>query len=508
LRIIDAITEVIRWTGFALAMLLFALTGLAQSEEDVLRIRDIHTGGTGRSSGIANAFGALGADAAAVTINPGSMGLYRTSEFSLTPAFEVNEAASTFNGNTAADTRSKFNFTNVGIVINNPSEKGNIFSSTFGLVFDRQASHQWRSIASADNTPSSILDGFVNEANGTPEDLLLTDFPFTSGLAWEAYGIDPWTVLDPNGDTIPNQYVSAIPIGSGTSQMHTIETKGSSTSTSIFYSANYKDKLYFGATVGIVSHRFTRTTVHKESALDEGLDFIGSTYREDLTTTGNGADIKLGVVGRVGERVRLGAAIHSPQWMQFNDGFVTDFRTNFRTPDINGRSDYSAESPEGLFAYGVNTEWRAVLSAAYFAGSNGLVSVDYEYSDPRKSRFRSSDELLNPYDFALENSIIAGAFRQVHSVRVGTEWRQGSWYYRLGWGVVPNAFRVNEARHAQAMKTYAGGIGFRKTHFSVDLGLNYVSDSRVYFQYDPTVVEPTVEARRSYRAMLTFGFRI
>jgi hypothetical protein len=499
---------VIRLGGFALAMLLLTAGGQAQNEEDVLRIREVHTGGTARSNGIANAFGALGADAAAVTINPGSMGLYRTSEFSLTPAFEVNEATSTFYGSTATDTRSKFNFTNLGIVINSPSDKGNWYSSTFGLVFDRQASHNWRSIASADDTPSSILDGFVNEANGTPEDELLTQFPFTSGLAWETFGIDPGIVLDPNGDTIPNQYVSAIPFGSGTSQLHTIETKGSSTNTAIFYSANYRDRLYIGASIGIVSHRFTRTTVHQESALDAGLDFMGSTYSEELTTTGNGADIKLGVVGRVGERVRLGAAFHSPQWMQFNDGFVTDMRTNFRTPDINGRTSYTAASPEGLFAYQVNTEWRTVLSAAYFAGTNGLVSVDYEYSDPRKSRLRSSDRLLSPYDFELENSIIAGAFRRVHSVRIGTEWRQGNWYYRLGWGVVPNAFRVNEVRHAQAMKTYAGGIGFRKTHFSVDLGLNYVSSSRVYFQYDPAVVEPTVEARRSYRAMLTFGFRI
>jgi len=492
----------------ALALLLISVGASAQNEEDVLRIRDVHPGGTGRSNGIANAFGALGADAAAATINPGSMGLYRTSEFSLTPAFEVNEAASTFYGNTATDTRSKFNFTNLGIVINSPSDKGNWYSSTFGLVFDRQASHNWRSIANADDTPSSILQGFANEANGTRDDSLNSVFPFTSGLAWETFGIDPGIVLDPNGDTLPNRYVSAIPFGSRTGQLHTIETKGSSTSTSIFYSANYKDRLYIGAAVGIVSHRFTRTTVHKETTLDEGLDFMGSTYSEELTTTGNGADIKVGVVARVGERVRLGAAFHSPQWMQFNDGFVTDMRTNFRTPDINGRFTYSASSPEGLFAYRVNTEWRGVLSAAYFAGSNGLVSVDYEYSDPRKSRFRSSDRLLSPYDFALENSAIAGAFRRVHALRIGTEWRAGSWYYRLGWGIVPNAFRVNEARHAQAMKTYAGGIGFRKTHFSVDLGLNYVSSSRVYFQYDPAVVEPTLEMRRSYRAMLTFGFRI
>jgi hypothetical protein len=488
--------------------LFVAHTSYAQNEEDVLRIRDVHTGGTGRSNGIANAFGALGADAAAATINPGSMGLYRSSEFSLTPAFEVNEAKSSFYGNTTTDTRSKFHFSNLGIVINNPSDKGNWYSSTFGLVFDRQASHNWRSIASADDTPTSIMQGFANEANGTRDDSLSIIFPFTSGLAWDTYGIDPGIVLDPNGDTLPNRYVSAIPFGSSTSQLHTIETKGSSASTSIFYSANYKDRLYIGASVGIVSHRFTRTTVHRETTMDEGIDLMGSTYREELTTTGNGADIKVGVVGRVSERLRLGAAFHSPQWMQFNDGFVTDMRTNFRTPDINGRFTYSASSPEGLFAYRVNTAWRGVLSAAYFAGANGLVSVDYDYSDARRSRFRSSDRLLSPYDFAFENNAIQGAFRRVHAVRIGTEWRFGPWYYRLGWGVVPNAFRVNETRHAQAMKTYAGGIGFRKTHFSVDLGLNYVSNSRVYFQYDPEVVEPTLETRRSYRAMLTFGFRI
>ncbi|MBP6699281.1 MAG: aromatic hydrocarbon degradation protein, partial [Flavobacteriales bacterium] len=52
---------------------------LAQNEEDALRISTGQPGGTARSNGMANAFGALGADPVSISINPAGLALYRTS---------------------------------------------------------------------------------------------------------------------------------------------------------------------------------------------------------------------------------------------------------------------------------------------------------------------------------------------------------------------------------------------------------------------------------------------
>lgn len=492
----------------ALCFLLSGIIGVAQSEEDALRISGFQPGGTARSNGLANAFGALGADLAGAAINPGGMGLYRTSELSLTPTVEVNDASSLHYGVRASDSRTRFAFSNLGLAINNPSDNGSDWrSSTYGLVFDRQSTHNWRRVANVDQAPTTILQSFVNEADGNVDSDLGTFFPFASGLAWETFGIDPGVFFDDNGDTIPNRYVSAIPFGEEVRQSHTIESTGSATNTAFFYSGNYMDKLYIGAALGIAGHRYRRTTVHNETSLNENVDLRDVTYREELSATGTGLDIKLGVVGRLTERFRLGLAFHSPQWMQMNESYSTTMRTAFRTPDTSGRTSYSANSPDGIFAYRVNTPWRTVLSAAYVAGSYGLVSVDYTYSDYRNSRFRTSSRIADDYDFAFENEMIQNVFRPVHAVRVGTEWRYGNWYYRLGWGFAPDAYATEQTRRAQATKTYAGGIGYRTDHFGLDLGLNYVQGQLVYYQYDPATVQATVEDRRIYRSMVTVSFR-
>jgi len=494
--------------GLLVSLLLGSSVLLAQSEEDALRMSTVNPGGTARSNGMANAFGALGADAASIGINPGGLGLYRTSELSLTPMLEVNEASSLHYGNRAADSRTRFAFSSLALAINNPSEKGGDWrSSTYGVIFDRQATHNWRRTAQANAVPTTILQGFANEADGTPDDRLFDFFPFTAGLAWETFGIDPGIFQGPNGDTIPNRYVSAIPLGEEVDQLHTIESTGNTNNTAFFYAGNYRDLLYVGASVGIVGHRFRRTTIHQETTLNENLDFRDLIYREELSTTASGIDIKLGIVGRVSDRVRLGAAYHSPQWMRMNDAFSTNLRTNFRTPDNTGRTSYSAASPDGVFSYRLNSPMRVVLSGAYIAGANGLVSVDYTYTDFRDMRFRPGDRFLNDYDFAFENDVIANAFRSTHSLRVGTEWRNGNWYYRMGGGFMPSAYRNDEVRQSTSMRTYAGGLGYRTDHVAVDLALNYVQGQMVYFQYDPAAVQATVEDRRHYRAMLTLSFR-
>ena len=59
--------------------------------------------------------------------------------------------------------------------------------------------------------------------------------------------------------------------------------------------------------------------------------------------------------------------------------------------------------------------------------------------------------------------------KSAHSLRVGTEWRSGSWYFRGGWAYQPDPYNDKDARHGTAYKQYSGGIGYRTTHYSIDL---------------------------------------
>ena len=469
-----------------------------------MRLSTIQPGGTARSIGIANAFGALGADAGSLGINPGGMGLYRTSEVSLTPSFEVNSVLSAYEGTAASDIKSRLFFNNIALILNSPSKSGGDWrSSTFGVVYDRKATHHWSRQAEAVNVPTSILDGFAAGANGYYPSELFDGLPYTSGLAYEAYGIDPFNP----GDSLNTTYVAALPQGATVSQQHTIETSGSTNNTAFFYSGNYMDRLYIGASLGIVGFRYKSTTTHTETTLDEAINLKSLTWNENLLTTGNGLDVKIGAVGRVSDRFRAGIAFHSPMFTQLNDVYNTELRTNFAVaPDSVNRS-FDKSSKDAAFNYRIHSPWRATVSAAYFAGTHGLVSVDYEYANYANARLRASNKLVDPYDYGPENREIKAAFRAVHTVRAGTEWRAGKWYVRAGWGFVPNAYVVNDLRHADAMQTYAGGLGYRSEHVSVDLGINVIKNGLKYYQYDPYYASITSEDRSTVRSLITVAFR-
>ena len=267
------------------------------------------------------------------------------------------------------------------------------------------------------------------------------------------------------------------------------------------------DKLYLGMSLGLNGHRFNRVTRHTEDSEDPTTDLRQVVYREDLTTTGNGIDIKLGALVRITDRVRAGAAIMSPQWMRLNDAYSMQVRTLFSTPDQDGNYDYEATSPDGTYAYRVNTPWRATASLAYLAGKNGAVSLDYEYADMRTMRFRPSNQLDDDYDFSSENDAIKDRFRQVHTLRVGTEWRMGNWYYRGGWSFTQDPYQVNDPQSGQALKTYAAGLGYRGEHLSVDLGANYTTQRSNFYQYAPYLVNATTVERTGLSTFLTFAFR-
>jgi hypothetical protein len=289
--------------------------------------------------------------------------------------------------------------------------------------------------------------------------------------------------------------------------VHTIDSHGRVSNTAFFVGANYEDRWYLGASLGVIGARFERKTHHAESSSDAGLDLERINYSEDLTTTGNGVDLRVGAIVRLGDRLRIGGAFHSPMWLAMNDVYNTEMTTTFRTPDVNGDFSYTATSPDGAFAYRIHTPLSAVASVAYVAGQHGVVSVDYEWKDYRKARFRRADAVADVYDFALENGLIETSATIGHSVRAGTEWKAGPWRLRAGWGIWSDPYVKEDGRHGLPLSRYTGGIGWRNPRVSVDLAVQYDMRTTNYYAYDPSLVQPIRDELTSYRTLVTVAWR-
>ncbi|MBK9421076.1 MAG: hypothetical protein IPN44_08480 [Flavobacteriales bacterium] len=473
----------------------------SQNEEDALRLSNTLPGGTARSWALGGAIGAVGADPGSATTNPAGFGLYNTSEISFTPQFEVNTAKSLYYGTSTTGTDNRFSFNNLSLMLSYPSEKGGDWrGGIFGVSFDRQASFHFDEHAVGTNIPSSLLDKFVNDANGIPPGSLAGSTGSNAYLAYEGYGINPL-------DTTLNTYSSAIPAGSTVDQDQRISGAGRVNTTSFFYAANYKDRFYIGGSLGIAGVRYERESTHSETVNDPSSDLNRLAYTERLLTSGSGIDLKLGVIGRVADNLRLGLAFHSPTWLQLSDAYNYTLSTGFNTADANGNTSYSNDSPDGSFNYRVRTPWHVLASAAYVAGKHGLISVDYEYTDFRQMKLNKSLDGLDDYSFGKENTSIQDDLRPAHSLRVGTEWRSGSWYFRGGAGIWPNAYADSDARQGTAYLRYSAGIGYRTGHISLDLTGVYGTGETNYFQYDPALVQATNVTRTDTRGMVTFAYR-
>jgi hypothetical protein len=120
--------------------IIFSVTSglFSQTVLDALRYSQLFYQGTARFNSMGGAFTALGGDISSLTQNPGGLGVFRSSEFTITPQlFHINTAASF--GGINSDYLYNFNLGQVGLVANfikNDTETG-LVTLNLGYSFNK-----------------------------------------------------------------------------------------------------------------------------------------------------------------------------------------------------------------------------------------------------------------------------------------------------------------------------------------------------------------------------------
>ncbi|MGB0932577.1 MAG: hypothetical protein ACPGVB_17465, partial [Chitinophagales bacterium] len=336
-----------------------------QSSADALRYSQTNLGGTARGIGIAGATGSLGGDFTSIGVNPAGLGIYQRGELVVTPTLSFSETESTYQDNLSIDNYNNFNIGNLGVVFSNNKYRDgkNWKAVNFALGYNRTQNFHNRSIIESLNSGTSLTEAYAQDAAGVAEADLLDELPFGAGLAYWTYLIDP---VEGGG------YVSAL---GNVNQREFTTTKGAVDEFLMAIAGNYKDKLYIGATVGIPIARYQQEKIFTEDDDNASTDFESFQLSEYLETKGIGINAKFGAIYRVNETFRLGAAVHTPTLMSFDENFDSVMSSEFAS------DSYSEESPFGSFAYDLKTPWKAVLSASAIIAKKGFISVDYEFLD-------------------------------------------------------------------------------------------------------------------------------
>lgn len=476
--------------------------------EDALRFSQFRSTGSARIIGLGGAQMSLGGDISNIHTNPAGLGFFRRSEFSFSPSFGTWNTESSYLGQIQNDRTGNFSIPNLSLVISNPRQGALNTSAfkggSFGISFNRMNHFNTQFGYFSDiEGDVSIIDFFLQQANGIPESQI-ENFGLT-GLAYQTFLINPIT-RDQNGNPInnPTQYDSFV-LGFPF-QNETVTSEGRISQTSVSYGANFLNKFFVGAGLGLSSVIYNQRKNYREEFFDEPL--LNSTIDERLSMSGFGANINLGVIFKPIDQLNLGVNFQSPTWYNFNEEYearmVNNFDNFFFEEENITLGTEEAQTPITIGNYNLNTPLRLSGGATLFIGKSGFISADIDYLDYSKSTINSRD-----FNATADNQQIRSLYGQTLNYRVGGEFRFDIWRLRGGYGFYGDPF-VN-SNFDRSTQQFSGGFGVRLKAMYFDFALSSTNFRQLYNSFPVEEggfnIGPFTEIRNNITTgTMTFGF--
>ena len=481
-----------------LGIILFLISAVAygQSEVEALRYSYQLPLGSARSMSMGGAFGALGGDLSTVSQNPAGIGIFRRNEFSISFGVNGHTSETSFGGApTISSNQAKFNIPQIGLLgtaeTNHPLWK----RVNYAIGYHRYSDYNQVFDSRGPQNNNSLLELFAMQANGTNSEDIYDAFPFGAALAWDAFLINP---IDTNS---VDQYTSANPFGNFQATK-LVERSGHMGETVASIGGSYDDRLYVGFTLGFPNINFNEVATYTEADIDPAHELGSFRYREELNTSGRGANFKVGLIYKVTELFRIGAAFHSPSWLTINDNYETSIVGSFRDGDVR-----DSESPINNFEYRVRTPSRMQANAAFILGKKGLISADYEFVNYKNIRMRDGLQPISTYGFDAENEAISNLYRGTHNVKIGTEIRFKPWAVRAGVAYFQSPIDPAFLKTDQDRILYSLGIGYRKATGYIDLAYQLSFWQEEFYHYEPNIVSASTVDNKNGQVVFTIGFR-
>lgn len=471
----------------------------AQNEIDILRYSYQESLGTARSMSMGGAFGALGADLACLSGNPAGIGMYRRGDAGISTGLASQKTKVNIAGQFGNANQLSGSTTNLGIALSYPSVNPDWPVTTLAVTNTRRANYNER--VRIDDAPldGTLLDVFLGEAMGANPDELYNLSPFTSSLAWETY------LLNPHPNNNPTDYISEIPSG-GAYATKIIERSGRLNETNIGLGSGFQERLYIGASIGIVSVEFDEKAIHNERPRIDSLELAEWEYQELLTVEGSGVNFKVGINMALTNWLRAGVAYHTRSRIGFTDEYSTKIRSDFK----DGES-FDSSSPFNRLEYVVLTPSRLIASGAFILGKMGIITADYERVDYGSGMLKPQAlSGPDPYNFETENEAASQLYNLSHAARVGCEFRiQRNWRLRAGAGMETSPFSPAAEIDTDASR-YTGsmGFGYRTNAWYASATYRRSWHDRDIYLYSPDLIEAGRLRKTHGMVVASLGFRM
>ena len=477
------------------AIVMLTANGLmAQSySETALLFSRTRTTGSARILGMGGAQISLGGDFSSAVSNPAGLGMFNRSEFSISPGYlQLNNNGTYYSGTSTIsgqnnDSRTALNIPALGIIFSKPQEgEGGFIHGSFGITMTKLNDFNSNVHYKGTNTSSSLIDYFIGQANGGTPDQFGSDgalYNTVTELAYDNYIIGEASILDPSFPS--DQYFTDFDpgINSNVLQEESIQTKGAQNQWSFSYGANFNDKFFLGAGLGIVALNFQSHKVFSENFVDQPIK--GYTLSEDLQIKGTGLNLTVGGIFRPMDGFQLGAAITTPTRYNLTDNYTASMRSSWDNWDYYGDgstilNNESAQTDAVTSGYNLTTPWKFSAGASYIFGKSGLISVDVEQLNYGGAKYNTQTSGVS-YDS--DNKEIKATYASTTNIRAGGEFRLKAFRFRGGFGYMPDPYKSQQNGTSAARTSASAGIGYRASKFYIDIAYINSWSSNTYRPY-------------------------
>ena len=506
--------------------------------------------GTARSMALGGAFASLGADLASMSVNPAGLGMYQRNEIVLTPMMTFQSSDTAGTNPFGKNGKNRFAMANFGAALNTYQSSGTLTSLTIGIGLNRIADFNSRYSYKFD-TPypngggqaPSIADVFgrqLGQAGIFPNNNGELGYDYNNPYFWPAilgyngYMISSFT------DAAGSYYVPDC-IGSNASILHYMDVvnSGSINEFALSFGANFNNIVYLGATIGIQSvHKSTGIYYGEDYRYDNGpaassdevplpsqLDYA-DLYQHSVLD-GSGANLKIGVIVRPSEALRIGVAFHTPTYYSLERSYYGTINSqlyNNDTGDTEINSDGTPYQDDmGSDSWCFTSPARLMLGISYTFGNFGLISIDYERDWYNGIRVKNTPDGFDiyPEDYKAE---FKHGFQGTNTFRAGIEIKPlPVMALRVGGGFTGSMFKNRNDYYdmplAYRTSYVAAGIGFNLSRsISLDMAYQYIADKQTPYQlfysldrdtgtyYDSTGLFDTQSTRHNAVLSLAFHF--
>lgn len=491
----------------------------AQDITDALRYSQDNIQGTARYRALSGAFGALGGDMSAVSINPAGSAVFNSSHasFSLSNIDATNDTQY-FNGSGSTNT-SDFDLNQGGatfVFASNDNSPWRKF--TIGVAYEKTNDFNDDWFAFGTNTNNQSIDlYFLEYADGLRLDEIsaLDGESFTDAyagigniygfanqqafLGYESFILDPDDINNSGNTT----YFSNLANGDFNHD-YTYTSTGYNGKISFNLAAQYEDNLYLGINLNSHFIDYQRSTLLLEDNTNSGSIINYIEFENTLSTTGSGFSFQLGGILKLSPEFRVGLTYDSPTWYTIEEEttqfLYTESDNGF---DDSGTFDAIEINPQIINIYPqykLQTPAKVTGSFAYVFGTKGLISFDYSHKDYSSTKFKPEN------DFNNTNSTINNLLTDASTYRLGGEYKHKQFSFRGGYRFEQSPYK--DGVTVGDLTGYSLGLGYNFGNTKLDLTYDKSSRTNETSLYNVGLTDAAVIDRNNSNLTLSLSFNI